>query len=139
MTLAEARHHAKMLAAFVAERPEIDANENFELQCCQNKLAKMFSSNLAMQQQSQITSFFSQRQCCLANSKCKTSAILTTFKPFSRYNHISLLGSHCVWLYSVKPQLAISTQFPVTKPVVTSRCDCTSKALDNHLTAIFDI
>ena len=55
VTLAEARHHAKMLAAFVA-------TEELELQRYQNKLAKMFLSNLAMQQQSQITSFFSQRQ-----------------------------------------------------------------------------
>lgn len=62
VTLAEAKHHAKMLAAFVAERPDFIANEELELQRYQNKLAKMFISNLAMQQQSQTTSFFSQRQ-----------------------------------------------------------------------------
>ncbi len=33
VTLAEARYHAKMLAAFVAERPEMTANEEHELQC----------------------------------------------------------------------------------------------------------
>ena len=48
VTLAEARHHV--------------ATEGLELQRYQNKLAKMFVSNLAKQQQSQITSFFSQRQ-----------------------------------------------------------------------------
>ncbi len=37
-------------------------SEELELQRYQNKLAKMFISNLAVQQQSQITSFFSQRQ-----------------------------------------------------------------------------
>ena len=60
----------------------------------------------------------------LNNSICKIWAILTTFAACPRYNHIGPVGSHCVWLYSVKPQLAISTHFPVTKPVVISRCDC---------------
>ncbi len=63
----------------------------------------------------------------VSNSKCISSAVLTTFKAFSRYNHTSPVGLHCVWSYSVKPQLAISTHFPVMKPVVISQYDCTHK------------
>ena len=33
VTPAEARYHAKMLAAFVAERPEMTTNEELEPQC----------------------------------------------------------------------------------------------------------
>ncbi len=65
----------------------------------------------------------------LYNSICTNSVFLTTYAAFPRYKHIWPVGSHCVWLYSVKPQLALSTHFPVTKPVVISRCDCTIGAV----------
>lgn len=80
MTVAKARHYPKMLAACVA-------NEELELQCYQNKLARTFISNLGVQQWSQIT-FFTEAVVRiimhLNNSKHKKSGILTTFAAFPR-------------------------------------------------------
>ncbi len=102
-------------------------SEELELQRYQNKFAKMFISNLAVQQQSQITSSprgSDRHQYAPIQFNMKNSAILTTYAAFPRYKHIWPVGSPCVWLYSVKPQVATSTHFPVTKPVVISWCDC---------------